>query len=115
MEQALGLWVAPVLMIPGMALLVISTGNRYGQLLVHLAEAGGERNLIKQLQVLRCALLALYVGIALHAVAGLLGGLLFFDHDTSKTLMQVLSCMGVGCLLIASVALTTDVLRNPVA
>ena len=76
MEQALGPWVAPLLMIPGMALLAISTVNRYAQLLVYAAGNPEDPRLQKQLPLLRYTLVALYTGIGADALAALLGGLL---------------------------------------
>lgn len=113
MEQTLGAWVAPILMIPGMALLVISTGNRFSQLLVHLAKDPEEPRLNRQLRSLRFALLALYTGIAAHALAGLLGGLLYLDVEASRALMLAFSCVGVTCLVIAAILLALEALRDP--
>lgn len=111
MEQTLGMWVAPVLMIPGLALLVISTANRYSQLLLYSLNNPGASGLRRQLRDLRLALVLLYVGIAVHAVAGLLGGILSYSAEVSQQLMLVLSCVGVACLVGASIALTLDALR----
>ncbi len=113
MEQTLGFWVAPLLMIPGMALLVISTANRYSQLLLHLATNPSDAGLRHQLPLLRCALIALYSGIAVDAVAGLLGGLLTFDVVLAVRIVVVLSCLGVACLIVASVSLIVDASRDP--
>jgi hypothetical protein len=113
MEQTLGAWVAPVLMIPGIALLIISTANRYSQIIVHLADHPDHFGLRRQLMGLRCALVALYAGVAVHAVAGLFGGLLYFDLGVSRLLMLILSLVGVGCVIVASVALAIDALRKP--
>ncbi len=113
MEDTLGFWVAPLLMIPGMALLVISTANRYSQLLLHLVTNPSDSVLRRQLPLLRGALIALYLGIAVDAMAGLLGGLLIFDVVLARRLVIVLSCLGVACLVAASVALIVDASRDP--
>ena len=113
MEQTLGSWVAPLLMIPGMALLAISTANRYSQLLLFLVTHPSDSVLSRQLPLLRFALIALYAGIAVDALGGLLGGLLAFDSAISRMLIIVLSCVGVACLVVASIALIVDASRDP--
>ena len=112
MEQ-LGAWVGPVLLIPAMALLVISTGNRYGQMLVHLAEHDGTPRLVRQLKLLRRALLLLYIGIASLALAGLLGGLLSAVFGFAGIVMIVLSCLGIACLVGAALTLIVEVRKDP--
>ncbi len=114
MEQ-LGVWIGPILLVPAMALLVISTGNRYSQMLVHLTENGATATLTRQLRLLRRALLLLYLGIASLAVAALLGGLLHADAGMAREVMIVLSCIGIACLVGASTTLVIDVLRDPLA
>ncbi len=110
MEQSLGGWVAPVLLIPGMALLVISTANRYSQLLLRLVDTPEEGALRQQLLFLRYALVSLYAGIGSLALAVLLGALL---SSEAVQVMRALSGIGVGCLLLATVLLVCDVLRDP--
>ena len=113
MPETLGTWVAPLLLVPSMALLVISTATRYSQLLLHLADHPQQGALGKQLWYLRVALIALYSGIGVLAVAALLGGLLVFQPTLSARLMLVLSCVGVACLIVASAALIADAISKP--
>lgn len=108
MEQSLGLWITPLLLIPGMALLAISTSGRYTQLLLYVATNPKHLELKRQLPLLRYALIALYVGIAFDAAAALLGHLFASDADLSRLLLLVLSCIGVICLIIAAVCLVID-------
>jgi len=108
MEQALGLWVAPLLIMPGMALLVLSTSARYSQLLLHVATHPQQSALKRQLPLLRYSLIALYAGIAVDACAALLGGLFAFNAEFSRLLIIVLSCIGVACLIFAVVCLIID-------
>ena len=118
---ALGPWVAPLLLIPGMALLAISTGNRYGQLQLYLVEKREQARprsvpelpaLYAQLTSLHRALLALYVGIAVDGVAALLGGLLSGYPAVATPLVVVLSCLGVALLVVASGILSLEMLRG---
>jgi hypothetical protein len=73
MEQSLGFWVAPLLLIPGMALLMLSTSARCSQLLLHVATKPEHSRLQRQLPLLRHSLIARYAGIAVNAIAALLG------------------------------------------
>lgn len=113
MPAILGSWVAPILMIPGMALLVISTANRYSQLLLYLASHENSEGFAYQLRQIRLALVSLYAGIAAHALAGLAGGLLSAHPQLAQTSMLVLSCTGVLALLLASLALARDAMSDP--
>ena len=115
MESTLGPWVAPILIIPGMALLVISTAHRYSQLLLHLASGSGEVQLAGQLRRVRWALIWLYLGVSVQAAAGLAGGLALLEPDRAAILMAALSCLGITCLLLASLILAIDLIRSPVA
>jgi hypothetical protein len=116
MPEILGAWVAPILMIPGMALLVISTANRYSQLVIHVFENPRAQSLIRQLRYLRIALAALYAGIGLLALAGLVAGVLAMvfavDAGTTSILMLILSCAGIACLVTACAALLLDVMHT---
>ena len=62
----------------------------------------------RQLPLLRYSLIALYVGIAVDAVAALLGHLLVSDEELARSITIVLSCLGVACLIIAVVCLIID-------
>ena len=116
MPEILGAWVAPILMIPGMALLVISTANRYSQLVIHLSSNPQADSLVRQLRYLRIALAALYAGIGLLALAGFAAGVLAMlalaDAEAISVLMLILSCAGTACLVIACLALLLDVMRG---
>ncbi len=95
-----------------MALLVLSTSARYNQLLLHIATRPEHSALRRQLPLLRYSLVALYVGIAADAVAALLGHLLVSDEAMARSIVIVLSCFGVVCLIIAVVCLIIDTLHS---
>ena len=54
------------------------------------------------------ATFALYLGIAVNAVAALLAHILIANEQLAKSIVLVLSCAGVACLLIAVVCLIID-------
>ena len=112
MGDSLGLWVTPLLLIPGMALLAISTSGRYTQLLLHVATNPKHSGLKRQLPLLRYSLIALYTGIAIDAGAALLAHMFASDADLSRLLILVLSCMGAFCLIFAAICLVIDTSRS---
>ena len=116
LEQTIGPWVAPLLIIPGMALLTISTGNRFGQLQLHLLANPDSAGLKRQLSSLRRALAALYAGIAIDAAAAFAGGVLTMLLPDSGHAMRVMivlaTCAGMGLLVYAAVLLAIDARRT---
>ncbi len=75
MIDTLGFWAAPLLLIPGKALLTISTSAQYNQLLVLVTQFGETRVSVRRLVLTRRALVALYLGIGFDAAGGLMAGL----------------------------------------
>ncbi len=104
----LAVWTAPLVLLPGKALLTISTANRYSQLLLFLeARDAREPHFRRRLAWLSAALIALYAGVAIDAVATLINGLLSYVRVPSM-LPLFMSCAGVGALLAASACLTAE-------
>lgn len=73
------LWIGPLLLLPGVALLVLSTSTRFGQLHdeFHRRQEGGDepslRLLRRRARLFRSALVSLYVSVALLAAASVVG------------------------------------------
>ena len=76
-------WLTPLLILPGVGLLIMSTSARYAQIhteVHHLLHEPGERGaaLAKQLyrrsKLFRNALVSLYLSVSLFVMAGLIGG-----------------------------------------
>lgn len=73
------LWAAPLLLLPGVALLVLSTSTRFG--LLHdefhrVLEAGRSERLPRlrhRARLMRTALVGLYISVALFAIASVVG------------------------------------------
>ncbi|NIP38002.1 MAG: DUF2721 domain-containing protein [Candidatus Dadabacteria bacterium] len=84
MESA-ELWLTPLLLVPGVALLVMSTSGRFAnvhseiyELVNHKHEEGIEKlaeNLDKRSHIFRNALVSLYLNITFLSIASLVGGL----------------------------------------
>ena len=69
--ESTGLWAAPLLLIPGVGLLVLSTSVRFGQLLQELHRQRGEghsravKHLFRRARLLHSALVSFYLSIEL--------------------------------------------------
>jgi hypothetical protein len=80
META-GIWAAPLLLIPGVGLLILSTSARFGQLHQELHRQRDEghshavEHLCRRARLLHSALVSLYVSVAVLAFSSLLGTL----------------------------------------
>ena len=93
-------WMAPILMIPGLALLTISTANRINAELLSL-RARDVFSESSRLKYLRLALTSLYFGITVNAVAGLIGGVTS-GSEAIEVLAFALTCVGVLALVAAA-------------
>jgi len=116
--QNVEIWLTPLLLLPGVALLIMSTSARYGQIhaeLHHLIEKRRDRVLVSSLQLLtkrstlfRNALVSLYVSVGLLSLAGLLGGLMGPWESAAINIVWVLTCLAIVCLLFAAVELIRE-------
>ncbi|MEM6990833.1 MAG: DUF2721 domain-containing protein [Myxococcota bacterium] len=116
MEHA-GVWITPLALLPGVALLVMSTAIRFGQvhneLHLHLsAEAGAHHDppddLLQRAAMFRNALVALYASIALLAIAGLVGGMATLWMARAVAPVLALTSGAVACLAYAAVTLIRE-------
>jgi hypothetical protein len=80
--QEIGIWVTPLLLLPGVALLVLSTSIRYGQIHEEVHRLLGEDyahakglagHLIRRATLFRDALVCLYIAVSVLAFAALAG------------------------------------------
>jgi hypothetical protein len=115
------LWLMPLILLPGVALLIVSTSSRYYAVhdeihrlmnetrQIRVAAMAHEMNRAKRF---RNALVSLYTSVALFSMGSLLGGL---THDwpfISKTVVAVLTVTGVTCLVYASIELIRESRRS---
>lgn len=111
------LWLTPLILLPGVALLIMSTSTRFGQ--IHdefhhffLHPDNHAKILSKQLLrrglFFRDALVCLYASAGLFSLASLLGGV--FNLWAQKGLWAVggLTLVGIGSLVFASVQLVRE-------
>ncbi len=113
------IWAAPLLLLPGVALLIMSTSARYTRVHdeIHHVKSHGDaaRGLIGKLYIraklFHRALVALYISVALLAFSSLMGGLLTLLGRPSATPVFVLTCTGIVALVLASVFLIAESLK----
>ena len=112
-----GVWLSPLLLLPGAGLLIMSTSQRFNRLhdeIHHLMEesssksAGTANHLMQRAQYFRNALVLLYSSIAIFAVAGLLGGITSGLGDISRYITIALTIIGIFCLAAASIILIKE-------
>jgi len=113
------LWIAPLLLIPGVALLIMSTSARYGQLhseIHHVADLGPNTSLIKHLfrraRWMRNALVSLYLSVAVFAVTSLVTALFTCLEINSPMITFWMICLGVSCLVFAVFTLIRESIQS---
>ena len=111
------LWLTPLILLPGVALLIMSTSLRYGQIhgeIHHLLEhkdhvsKRAASHLLKRATLFRNALVSLYISVGLFSSAGLLGGLASIWTQRSNSIVTGLTCLGILSLVFASVQLIRE-------
>ncbi len=111
------LWLTPLLLLPGVALPVLSTSSRYGRIhdeIHHLHESDESinklvaSNLLHRSRLFKNSLVSLYICIALFSTAGLLGGIeSVWIHDYHLIVIAI-SGVGIFFLLYASILLIKE-------
>lgn len=117
-------WVTPLLVLPGVGLLVMSTSMRFARLhdeLHHRIEqmdcdARTLDRLLLRARLFRNALLALYGAVALLAMAGLAGGVEAPTWASSTLLVAgVVSLVVASLLLMRETTISLDVIESETA
>ncbi|NNG04257.1 MAG: DUF2721 domain-containing protein [Inquilinus sp.] len=109
--------IQPVILIPGVGLLIMSTTARFGQLEAEVGKVAGRTDpasrqlvaaLMRRAGKFRLALMALYSSAAILASASLIGGVLMLVSDAGTVAVQVLTCIAVLCLFAALITLLIE-------
>ena len=112
--ETTGLWAAPLLLIPGVGLLVLSTSIRFGQLRqeLHRQQDIGHSDVVGRLcrraRLLHSALVSLYVSIAVLAVSSLLGTLTDRWLKTLTWIPELMTFLAVGVITVAAIQLIRE-------
>lgn len=111
------LWLSPLILLPGVALLILSTSGRYGQIhseIHHLLEEKNKdalkiiEHLLIRSKIFRNALVSLYISVGFLALAGLVGCLAFIWDAAMESVIFFLIGFGVAALLFAAIELIRE-------
>lgn len=112
-------WLTPLILLPGVALLIVSTSARFGQLhtefhrLIDHPDAHARilsQHLMKRSALFRDALLALYASVGLFAIGSLLGGVVNLWRPESLWVVGTATMFGICCVAYAAVQLMRETL-----
>lgn len=112
-----GAWLTPLVLLPGVALLVLSTSIRYGQIheeFHHLAAEKAPnkdlaaRALIHRATIFRNALVGLYASVAALALGSTVGGLASLWLEDLLWVIQALTILGVLALVYSAIQLVRE-------
>jgi len=121
MIQPTAFWLFPLILLPGVALLVMSTSARYAQIHEELHHILMERETVeetffihlgKRATYFRNALVALYISVGTFAVGSLIGAFMDFMGGPSTVTVVAFSGLGIICLIYASVELIRESLLS---
>lgn len=111
------IWLTPILLLPGVALMIISTANRYGEIqtefhyLLDHPKFQNEivtRYLVIRSRYYRDALVSLYLSVCVFSAGSLLGGLVNLLAPGIMWLVGGLILLGIFFLTYASVQLLRE-------
>ena len=112
-----GTWLTPLVLLPGVAMLVMSTSVRYGQIhqeFHRLVEENSfrdgphARSLLHRATLFRNALVGLYASITALALGSMLGGLADLLMAESVWVVQGLTVLGVLALVYSAFELVRE-------
>jgi len=119
--ESVGLWLTPLVLLPGVAILLISTSARYGEIHAEFHRLLGQRDiatealdkcLIMRSTLFRNALVCLYTSVGLFSLASFLGGLVVYWAAVSFWAIVILTCLGILSLVFASLQLIRESLLS---
>lgn len=119
--ENLGQWILPLSFIPGVGLLIMSTSNRFGQLNMEISKSLANppinriflNRLVYRSYLFSYALVALYISVGSFSLGSLVGGLTLEWRSSFSHIILILTiCLGVLCVLIASVLLMLESVSN---
>ena len=112
--EGTGVWAAPLLLIPGVGLLVLSTAARFGQLHEEFRLRQGEGNIVavkhlcQRARLLHSALVSFYVCIAVLALSSLLGSIASRWFEALVWIPQAITFLGVIFILYSAIQLIRE-------
>lgn len=110
-------WIMPLLLLPGVALLLMSTSIRFGQIhdeIHHILDEEHKPEVIfaarleKRSLLFRNALVSLYISVAAFAVGSMSGAVLSMFDGPDEWAVISFACIGIAMLLFAAVELIRE-------
>ncbi len=110
-------WLVPLLLIPGVALLIMSTSVRFGQVRdevhylfdrMHIVPPMFLDGLYQRARYYRNSLIGLYFAVGCFATGSILGAVVDFMRGNVDFVVLVFTALGIGGLLYASVTLIRE-------
>lgn len=111
------IWLTPLILLPGVALLIMSTSARLAQVHTefhHLLDHPDaharilRRHLVQRATLYRNALIALYASVGLFSTGSFLGGVINKLAPDFLEFTGTLTMLGIVCLIIAAGALVIE-------
>ncbi len=101
------IWITPLALLPGVALLILSTSTRFGHLHSEIHHLRHEKqpipdHLIKRARYFNNALSLLYASVIFFALGALFGGFSTLSVDTFYWVVIILLCFGILAIVAAS-------------
>jgi hypothetical protein len=115
------LWLTPIVLLPGVALLTVSTANRFGQIqaefhrLLDHPDSHAQivaRSLVVRARLYRDALASLYASVGLFALGSLLGGVINLWRPESLWLVGGLTIAGIAAIVFSAIQLLRESLLS---
>ena len=109
-----GIWAAPLLLIPAVGLLVLSTSARFGQVHEEFHRRHGEehslavKHLCKRARLIHSALVSFYMSVAVLALSSLLGTISARWFDSLLWIPHAMTFVGVAMILFAAIQLIRE-------
>jgi hypothetical protein len=110
-------WLTPLILLPGVALLIMSTAHRFGQIQTEFHRLLQEhdchahvlsRGLLRRSVYFRNALTSLYGAVGLFALGSLLGGVVNLWQPESLWVVGGLTILGIVLIVFAAVQLLRE-------
>jgi hypothetical protein len=110
-------WLTPLILLPGVALLIASTSARFEQVhaefhrLLEHPNAHARilaRGLVRRSMLFRDSLASLYVSVSAFSLGSLIGAFVHFFWPTSLWLVGGFTIVGIACVVFAAVQLVRE-------
>jgi uncharacterized protein DUF2721 len=107
-------FILPLVLLPGVALLIVSTSARYGQLHDEVHRYADHHDdqrgsmMLKQARLFRNALVGLYLCVTIFALCAIIGVILEASSISSRGVIVALTAAGCLCLFYAASQLVRE-------